>query len=223
MSRSVLLLGAVVSVALVLGAGAVALAATIECSAGTPCVGTRRADALNGSPRADYQMSGRAGADELRGRGGSDRMAGGLGADKVSAGNGDDNQVVWGGEQRGNSSPYTYPDKSSDLTSGGRDRDRVYGGFGRGGVDAVFGNGGNDTIVVAQRGFPSTTGKVKVTKEVVDCGRGKDTVYRDREVDIIANNCEHKINGFPEMLGAARGSSPLTTGPLGAVSSERQQ
>jgi Ca2+-binding RTX toxin-like protein len=221
MRRSVVL-GVVISVALVLGAGAVALAATIDCSAGTPCTGTRRGDNLNGSSRAD-QMSGRAGADNLRGRGGSDQMEGGLGADKVSAGTGGDNQVVWGGEQRGNSSPYTYPDKSSDLTSGGRDRDRVYGGFGRGGVDAVFGNGGNDTIVVAQRGFPSTTGKVKVTKEVVDCGRGKDTVYRDREVDIIANNCEHKINGFPEMLGAARGSSPLTTGPLGAVSSERQQ
>jgi Ca2+-binding RTX toxin-like protein len=221
MRRSVLLLGAVVSVALVLGAGAVALAATIECSAGTPCVGTRRGDALNGSPRADYQMSGRAGADDLRGRGGSDRMAGGLGADKVSAGNGDDNQVVWGGEQRGNSSPYTYPDKSNDRTSGGRGRDRVYGGFGRGGVDAVFGNGGNDTIVVAQRGFPSTTGKVKVTKEVVDCGTGNDTVYRDRKVDVIADDCEHKIAGFPETLGAARGDSPLTTGPPGAVSSTR--
>jgi len=220
--RRIVLLGVVVSVALVLGAGAVALAATIDCSAGTPCIGTRRGDALNGSPRADHQMSGLAGADSLRGRGGSDRMVGGLGADKVSAGTGDDNQVVWGGEQRGTSSPYTYPDKSSDRTSGGRGRDRVYGGFGRGGVDAVFGNGGNDTIVVAQRGFPSTTGRVKVTKEVVDCGSGNDTVYRDREVDIIDNNCEHKINGFPEMLGAARGSSPLTTGPLGAVSSARQ-
>jgi len=222
MMRRSVLLGAVVSVALVLGAGAVALAATIDCSAGTPCIGTRRGDALNGSPRADHQMSGHAGADSLRGRGGSDRMVGGMGADKVSAGTGDDNQVVWGGEQRGNSSPYTYPDKSSDRTSGGRGRDRVYGGFGRGGVDAVFGNGGNDNIVVAQRGFPPETGKVKVTKEVVECGSGNDTVYRDRKVDIIDNDCEHKIAGFPETLGAARGSSPPTTGPLGAASSARQ-
>ena len=76
--------------------------------------------------------------------------------------------------------------------------------------------------MVAQRGFPSTTGKVKVTKEVVECGSGNDTVYRDRKVDIIANDCEHKIAGFPETLGGARGSSPLTTGPLGAVSSTRQ-
>ena len=75
--------------------------------------------------------------------------------------------------------------------------------------------------MVAQRGFPPETGKVKVTKEVVDCGTGNDTVYRDRKVDVIADDCEHKIAGFPETLGAARGGSPLTTGPPGAVSSTR--
>jgi Ca2+-binding RTX toxin-like protein len=154
----------------------------------------------------------------MKGNAGSDEMEGGLGADKVLAGLGNDNNVVWGGEQKGSTSPFTYPDKSNDLTSGGRGSDQVYGGFGQGGIDKVLGNQGNDNIVVAQRGFPPETGKVKVTKEVVDCGKGEDTVYRDKRLDIIANNCEHKFNGYPVMMMAARGSSPLTAGPLGAAS-----
>jgi len=49
--------------------------------------------------------------------------------------------------------------------------------------------------LVAQRGFPA--GDVKVTKEIVDCGRGEDTVYRDKAKDVIARNCEHKKAGYP--------------------------
>ena len=201
------MLGAVVSVALVLGAGAVALAATVNCTALTPCTGTRNPDTMNGSSGAD-EMSGRAGGDAMKGNAGSDEMEGGLGADRVLASLGNDGSV-WGGEQRGNAEPFTYPDTSGDLASGGRGRDLVYGGFGQGGVDQVLGNEGNDTIVVAQRGFPSETGEVKVTKEVVGCGKGEDTVYRDRRRDVIADNCEHKINGFPDMMSAARGISPI--------------
>lgn len=204
MRRSVLL-GAIVAVVLILGTGAVALAATINCTADTRCQGTKRPDTLNGSPGAD-SMHGRAGGDALRGNGGSDEMEGGLGADKVLGGTGGDG-VVWGGEQKGSSVPFTYPEKSGDRTAGGPGPDRVYGGFGQGGVDLVFGNGANDTIIVAQRGF--TKGKVKVTKEVVDCGTGEDTVYRDKGVDVIARNCEHMKGGFPvmEMDAAQRGLS----------------
>ena len=50
MKRRSVLLGTVVSVALLLGASAVALAATIDCTALTKCIGTRRADTINGSP-----------------------------------------------------------------------------------------------------------------------------------------------------------------------------
>jgi Ca2+-binding RTX toxin-like protein len=205
MKRS--LLGVVVAVALILGTGAVALAATIECTAGTTCTGTRNGDTMNGTPGPD-DMHGRAGGDAMRGAGGSDEMEGGLGADKVLGGTGGDD-VVWGGEQIGSTAPFTYPEKSSDNTSGGPGPDRVYGGFGQGGVDLVSGNGANDTIIVAQRGFPASDGEVKVTREVVDCGTGEDTVYRDKGLDVIANDCEHKRNGFPdmEMAAAQEGSS----------------
>ena len=138
----------------------------------------------------------------MRGNGGSDEMEGGLGADRVLGNLGND-ILVWAGEQRGNSQPFTYPDKSGDVASGGRGSDQVYGGFGQGGVDSVFGNQGNDEIVVAQRGFPAELGEVEVTKEVVDCGGGDDTVYRDRGLDVISDNCEHKLRGFPDMDGEA--------------------
>jgi Ca2+-binding RTX toxin-like protein len=199
MKRS--LLGVVVAVALILGTGAVALAATIDCTAGTTCTGTRNGDTMNGTPGPD-DMHGRAGGDAMRGAGGSDEMEGGLGADKVLGGTGGDD-VVWGGEQIGSTAPFTYPEKSSDNTSGGPGPDRVYGGFGQGGVDLVSGNGANDTIIVAQRGFPASDGEVKVTREVVDCGTGEDTVYRDKGLDVIANDCERKRSGFPDMEMAA--------------------
>ena len=47
MKRS--LLGVAVVVTLVLGTGAVALAATIDCTAGTTCTGTRTGDTMNGT------------------------------------------------------------------------------------------------------------------------------------------------------------------------------
>ena len=197
MRRSVLL-GTVVAVALILGASAVAIAATRNCTAETLCVGTSKGDIMIGSPGPD-DMRGRAGGDAMRGNGGSDQMEGGLGADRVLGGTGGDS-VVWGGEEKGGSTSTTYPDKSGDRTAGGPGADTVYGGFGQGGVDLVFGNGANDTIIVAQRGFD---GEVKVTKEVVDCGTGDDTVYRDKGRDLIAKNCEHKRSGFPVMEMAA--------------------
>lgn len=216
MRRSVLL-GTVVAVALILGASAVAIAATRNCTANTPCVGTSKGDIMNGSSGPD-DMRGRAGGDAMRGYGGSDQMEGGLGADKVLGGTGGDS-VVWGGEERG-SSTFTYPDKSGDRTAGGPGPDRVYGGFGQGGVDLVFGNGANDTIIVAQRGF--TEGEVKVTKEVVNCGTGDDTVYRDKGRDVIAKNCEHKRSGFPVMeMAAAQEGSSLQGGLIEAAPSGR--
>ena len=217
MKRS--LLGVVVALALVLGTGAVALAATINCTADTLCVGTRNGDILRGSPGPD-DMHGRAGGDDMRGNGGRDEMEGGLGADKVLGGVGGD-EVVWGGEQVGSVAPFTYPEQSSDRTSGGAGADTVYGGFGQGGVDLVFGNRDNDTIIVAQRGFPTADGEVKVTKEVVDCGAGDDTVYRDKGLDVIANNCEHRRNGFPVMeVAAAQENSSVQGGLIGAAISQ---
>jgi hypothetical protein len=45
-------------------------------------------------------------------------MEGGLGADDLSGGIPADNSV-WGGEQKGKSEPFSYPDKSNDIASGG--------------------------------------------------------------------------------------------------------
>ena len=217
MRRSVLL-GTVVAVALILGASAVAIAATRNCTANTPCVGTSKGDIMNGSSGPD-DMRGRAGGDAMRGNGGSDEMEGGLGADRVLGGTGGDS-VVWGGEQKGSAAPFTYPEKSGDRTAGGPGPDTVYGGFGQGGVDLVLGNGANDTIIVAQRGF--TEGEVKVTKEVVNCGTGDDTVYRDKGRDVIAKNCEHKRSGFPVMeMAAAQEGSSLQGGLIEAAPSGR--
>ena len=86
-------------------------------------------------------------------------------------------------------------------------------------MDLVYGNGANNTIIVAQRGSPSSIGKVKATKEVVDCGTGKDTVYRDRRLDVIADDCEHKRSGYPDMMAAAPERSPVMGGLFEATTS----
>ena len=191
MRRTIVLLATMVLTLLV--ASGMASAATIDCVAEIPCTGTQNADTMNGSAEQD-SMNGRAGKDLMKGNGSADEMHGGLGADELSGGAAND--LVWGGTEKGSElSTASYPDKSDDSASGGIGADLVYGGFGQGGVDHVFGNDGDDTIVVAQRGF--TDGDVRVTKEIVDCGKGEDTVYRDKGKDVIARNCEHKKEGFP--------------------------
>jgi len=189
MRRTTLLLCAI-ALTLLLGASGVALAMTIDCIPNTTCNGTNNNDTINGTTLSD-RMFGLAGNDLMRGKGGADEMFGGKGADKVLGGP-DGDAFLWGGVETSNS---TFPDKSDDTVKGALGNDSIEGGFGQGGVDHVFGDDGNDTIVVAQRGFPF--GDVKVTKEVVDCGAGDDTVYRDKDKDVIANNCEHKKRGFP--------------------------
>jgi Ca2+-binding RTX toxin-like protein len=189
MRRTTLLLCAI-ALFLLLGASGVALAMTIDCIPNTTCNGTNNSDTINGTTVSDG-MNGRAGNDLMRGKGGGDEMRGGKGADKVTGG-ADGDSFLWGGAETTNS---TFPDKSDDTVKGALGNDVIDGGFGQGGVDHVVGGDGNDTIVVAQRGFPS--GEVKVTKEVVVCGAGDDTVYRDKDKDVIAKNCEHKKRGFP--------------------------
>jgi hypothetical protein len=60
--------------------------------------------------------------------------------------------------------------------------------FGQGGVDHLYGGPSHDYINVAKRSFPDPD--VKVTKEVVDCRGGEDTVRRDKSKDVLANHCE---------------------------------
>jgi hemolysin type calcium-binding protein len=97
----------------------------------------------------------------------------------------------------------TFADNHDDVVRGGEGDDpTVAGGFGRGGNDRLYGEEGNDTMYAAQRGFPFR-GDVRVNKEIVNCGRGEDTAYYDRGVDVVRDNCETKIAGFPAMGGSA--------------------
>ena len=78
MNRMMMLTLAVVPVVVLL-AGGIALAKSIECGGG-PCVGTRRADTMTASSPAD----------QINGRGGNDRIDGSLGDDEVRGGRGND-------------------------------------------------------------------------------------------------------------------------------------
>jgi hypothetical protein len=83
----------------------------------------------------------------------------------------------------------TFPDKCDDTVIGGVGTDNLMGCFGQGGDDHLYGVPSRDYINVAQRGF--TDSDVKVTKEVVDCDGGEDTVRRDKGKDVLANSCEY--------------------------------
>jgi Ca2+-binding RTX toxin-like protein len=166
-----------ISLTLVLAAG-VALAATVNCTAGVDCVGTPNPDTINGSIGAD-DMYGRAGADVMKGNEGNDSLQGGRGADHLGGGEGRD--ILWGGSELGNG-PL---DNSVDVVHGGLRADYIYSGFAQGGVDRVFGDRGNDIIEAEKAyGYPKT-------KDVVDCGPGDDTVYFDKGLDEI-KNCERR-------------------------------
>lgn len=184
--KSSLLLSSMALVVL-LFVGGTALAKDISCRDGRPsCFGTDRADTMTGT-RADNNMFGLGGADVIRGREGADYLRGDRGADNARGGAGADT-TVWGGgfDDGGN-----FNDRSDDQVHGGGGGDTVLGGFARSGVDHVYGDGGDDTINAAQRN--SETGAA-VTKEIIDCGPGRDTVYYDEGRDEV-KNCEIENRG----------------------------
>jgi Ca2+-binding RTX toxin-like protein len=180
-----LLLSSMVLVAVVLASG-VALAKVIECRGTTSCFGTSRADTMTGT-RADNQMFGEAGSDTMVGKGGADYIRGDQGADTIS-GNRAGEQFLWGG---GFDAGGNYDDRSDDVVDGARGADSIVGGFAKRGVDSLYGGRGDDTINTAQRN--SGTGAA-VTKEIIDCGPGKDTVFYDKGKDEV-KNCEIKEQG----------------------------
>ena len=180
LKESVLLLVVAAMVAVVLAAG-VALAKDIKCRGTASCFGTSDADAMTGT-RADNQMFGEAGNDTMVGRGGADYLRGDEGADTLYGKVGDE-QFLWGG---GFDAGGNYDDTSDDVVYGGGGDDFIVGGFAKGGVDHLYGGKGDDTIDAAQKN--SDTG-VAVTKEIIDCGPGKDTVYYDKGTDDI-KHCE---------------------------------
>jgi len=55
-------------------------------------------------------------------------------------------------------------------------------------VDRLY---GDEIINAAQRSALD----VRVTKEIIDCGPGEDTVYFDRGRDVVAKDCEIRRKG----------------------------
>ncbi len=82
--RRALLLVSTMTLMLLLAAG-VALAVTTQCQAQVDCIGTKKADTLNGSSGFDL-MFGRGRGDTLKGFGGSNSLFGQAGGDRLFGG-----------------------------------------------------------------------------------------------------------------------------------------
>jgi Ca2+-binding RTX toxin-like protein len=171
-ARGIILAGGLLVAAMV--AGGTAWAGSITCTVGINCVGTSGPDELQGT----------ATGETVGGLGGNDTVVGGRGDDHVY---GDDG-----------------PPRNDDGD------DKVYGGPGadifteNGGDDLLVGGGGNDTIYANGDKLASNPGEDTVKggkgndlinsvdgfKDTMDCGRGKDDVTFDQNLDKVAANCE---------------------------------
>ena len=163
--RRTLMLGMALLAASLL-AGGVALAENINCDGRDGCFGTLSDDTLTGGDGVD-NMHGLAGNDTLVAGGGADILAGDGGNDTLRGGAGNDELEDAGG---------------TDLLNGGRGDDQIvaFDNLFPFGTDTIKGGRGNDTIFANDD-----------TKDVIDCGAGKDTVKFDATLDKV-RNCEHK-------------------------------
>jgi Ca2+-binding RTX toxin-like protein len=203
MRKTMLVVASVAAAMVVLGG--VAWAANIKCPTGDrighlrECMGTPKADTMNGTPYRDF-IVGKEGAATIYGYKARDRLLGGDGLDKVYGQRGRDEIVgqlgsdrVYGGPgsdtigTTGRSSPN---DTSDDYLHGGAGGDALVS-QGKSGVDHLYGEDGDDFILVSQRQFPPPP-VVPVSKEIVDCGPGTDTVLFDEGVDVVNANCEEQ-------------------------------
>ena len=119
---------------------------------------------------------------------------GGRGEDTVQGGT-DPDPFLWGGEA-GPELLGPYTDASDDHVYGGAGGDRVLGGYAQGGIDHIYGEDGDDYMETYQRTRAAQLG-VKITKEIVNCGAGYDTVAFDKDVDEVAPNCEARYPVSP--------------------------
>jgi hypothetical protein len=134
-------------------------------------------DELRGELGDDWLYGG-AGLDALYGGGGDDELDGGNGNDDLNGGGGDDDLLGGAG---------------NDDLDGGAGNDDILDRIGR---DIVTSGGGNDRIDVFDRESSSSSGRAKRSgrgKDVVNCGKGKDTVFANVN-DKVAKNCEIVIH-----------------------------
>jgi Ca2+-binding RTX toxin-like protein len=194
MRKTMLMLASVALAMVVLGG--VAWAANIQCpnrqvaTGALYCEGTNDPDTMHGTAKTDW-MLGKAGRDTIYGYRGTDsNVEGGEGPDKLYGGRGKDYLVA-----SCSLMPACPEGASTDYLHGGSDDDSLKGGFEQGGVDRLYGEKGDDRLEVAQRGdflYDPNPG-IEVTKEIVDCGPGIDSVRFDKGVDVVKANCERKI------------------------------
>jgi Ca2+-binding RTX toxin-like protein len=169
---------------------------------------------MHGTAKTD-RMFGKAGGDTIYGYRGTDSIEGGEGPDTIYGGRGTDPTDLSGDGIDGGPGPdklYGGPGKdylvarcflmpacpegaSTDYVHGGSDDDSLKGGFEQGGVDRLYGEKGDDGFDVAQRGVSlyNPDPGIEVTKEIVDCGPGIDSVSFDKGVDVVKANCEKKF------------------------------
>jgi hypothetical protein len=137
-------------------------------------LGTKRADRITGSNRADLiftfggndRVSGGRGNDCIVGGRGNDRLAGAQGKDTLIGGRGGDN--LNGGSE-------------ADRLIGGAGRDSINAAYGR---DRVSGGKGADAINVATAG-PAAR---------VNCGSGRDVVRSNRNERRRLHGCERRYS-----------------------------
>jgi hypothetical protein len=180
MRKTVLLLGAM-ALALLLASG-IALAETIDCTAGRGCFGTDDPDTLNGSVGHD-DMDARQASDRLFGNDGHDWMSGDTygpadsstdGDDRIFGEAGDDGMVGYGG---------------SDLLSGGDGYDYIAAieNSNNPGEDTVKGGADTDFINALDESI-----------DTINCGAGsRDRVYYDKNLDTV-EKCEVARTRLPE-------------------------
>lgn len=189
--RQLVLIVVTVVAAVVLGSG-LAVAATLEGTAGD--------DTINGTSNAD-KIYGKGGADTISGMDGSDIIEGGNGADELygvdeNRTNKPGNDVIRG-------------DHGRDMIVGGPGKDELYGGghddaiyagsLDEASMDTVSGDDGDDTIYAAN--FPAS-------KDIVKCGTGIDEVTAD-SLDEVGGGCEEVERIREEEPNLADGSYQL--------------
>ena len=188
MSRRLAVLLMTMAMALVVCSG-IALAAVNNCSGGD-CLGTPEDDTLNGSVGEDF-IHGLGGSDDISGFGGNDVLYAYSGVFDFSGGG---NDQLRGGE--GNDR--MYGDTGNDTLYGDAGVDELLGTGG--GEDALDGGEGDDHLAANWLGSRDVIAGgegadfIEVsdqTKDIVDCGKGRDRVLFDKGIDKV-KRCETK-------------------------------
>ena len=185
--RRIILLLVVMAVALVLGSG-IALAAVK--------FGTEGPDRIIGTNVKDV-LYGKGGNDGLAGRGADDILYGGDGHDFMYGGYVRYGEMFQGGRFAPDGQDKMFGGKGNDCLFGGTGNDILYGGDGHDmigllcfdfvsdlGKDIMYGRSGDDEIIALE------IERHKQQRDIVFCGPGRDTVYYQKGVDQVSDDCE---------------------------------